>query len=787
MLKFMFMGDFELTRDRLPVARPIIESAATVFESENCDVFIGTGDYIEDFEPATVHYFREVMNDCFGVTKRLLIGNHDYNVPGIDRINAIFDSNEQFGGGVKVIAHPCVETFDGRGDDNALETAVAFLPAPNRAMFGANRMAETHAERNAALTNALGNATKTLNMQLGETRRIITDPDMQPIEPADAIFVGHGTPTGAVFPTGKRSHGLTWEIPTADVNKYGRAIFGHIHRPYEMNDGQLVGVGGIAPWTHGDRDTQYYALIVTVHDDKRIEHTWIPLMRQLFPVELFVRESGVYWEQSTMPGTLGPYGDAERSDTHAMMAELSFGGVDYINADNFARGIIDIVARQLPYSWRPADTIALKIRFQLPHAMMAALPSDGEIRTAIMAGQSQAPIQIHKITPTRERTDTSVAARIAGDHESMTMDAMFREWMLATGNATDSPAFERANGFIRDIDAADMFADGNFGVEPIRLLIRNFRQWETAEIDFADWNGAVAITGKNALGKSNLVESMLFALYKRTPSSSGLIADEINNNTTDATVTFEFNAGGKRYKVSRALKRTKKGATCKTEFVKWNHPHDDCGEWLPVAESAGDIDKAIADIVGSYPFVISTFFGTQKDIDRLIDATPTEMHELMLESLALHRFEQFRDGAANQSRDISDEHDSLTKAIAAADELIERTREKLEPYDSVDDYDKKITAIETAKTVAQWERDAARVTAADERAIRDAAVIKRADIAAFYREMVKYNAAIDTAGVEVGEMERRDSADAPPAPPGPVAHETSERGGASDAWRTGPV
>ena len=789
MLKFMFMGDYELTRDRLPIARPILESAASLFESEKCDVFIGTGDYIDEFEPDVVHYFRELMIDGFGVDKHLLIGNHDYNVPGIDRMNAIFDNNDWAGsGGVHIVSYPMVKTFSHPSDDkgNAVETAVAFLPAPNRAMFGANRIPENQIERNKALTAALGNAVKALGMEFGKTRRIITEPDMMPISPAESIFVAHGTPAGAVFPTGKRSHGLTWEIPTDTVRTFGKALFGHIHRPYEMDHGRIVGVGGIAPWTHGDRDAQYYAVIVTVHADNRIEHMFVPLLRQLFPVELFVRESGVYWEYDNMSG-MSIQGMPDISNG------LSFGGVDYLDADNFASGIIKIATEQLPYSWRPADTIALKIRFQLPHAMMSTLPSDGEIRTAIMAHISQAPTGIHKITIARERTDTAVAARIAGDRESMTMDAMFREWMLATGNTIESEAFERANDFIRDIDAADMFADGNFGIEPIRLTFRNFRQWENAEIDFADWNGAVAITGKNALGKSNLVESMLFALYKHTPSSSGLIADEINNNTTDAAVEFEFRAGGAQYKVSRALKRTKKGATCKTEFVERRIVADDivaggviadspdAPKWMPVAETAGDIDKAIAEIVGSYPFVISTFFGTQKDIDRLIDATPTEMHELMLESLALHRFEQFRDDAANRSRAIADEHDSLTTAIAAADELIDRTREKLEPYESADVYDAEIANAEKANETFKFDRDTERLNAVEQRAIRDAAMIKRADKAAFERALADYKSTVKKADKEIMEMERQHAADAPTLPPVPVSQLTIDRGETNDA------
>jgi hypothetical protein len=496
-MKLFIFSDPELTRERIPIAQIILEDLASKMGPNDKLAF--TGDMFREFNAATAYFAANII-ERMDPLAWLLVGNHDREI-GQDRIQALWA-----GRGPSVFSAPECFCLDG--------VWYAFLPAPDRAAFGVSRGAEGKRARDAALSTALEAALIALETQIG------------PENLGRAVLFAHGATDGEELGVGQLASGLTWTIPGARLQRWGRCFLGHVHRPSRITE-NVWSVGGIANWTFSDRAEQFRALVL---DTDTLEVSEIPLLRVLVPIEFELDGDEAHDE------ILGAFPVA----TLKRLTEIG------VNLNT--------------------DTVSLKIKARLPQHEMALVPKAEELQEAINS-LVERPL-IHNCIITRETTGLH-KARLTTEQSAreMTLDQMLDLYVETTGNGTQPETVVAAK------DRIDRIADyykpggGSFGFEPVTLSIENFRQWGTARLDFADLTGAVSVWGENESGKTNLLEAIMFALFKRTPTSTGTIEDELRLGATSGSVVLTFNSRGATYLLRRAMERGRGGVSCKSELL----------------------------------------------------------------------------------------------------------------------------------------------------------------------------------------------------------------------------
>ena len=608
-MKIMVTSDWELTEERLPIAEKVIEAMLKEFEEGGYTHFVFCGDMFREFNAATEKFARETVERIkLRVGKHfifLLVGNHDRETAE-DRLTALF-GNAIFSPGSQIL------------NDEASGVPVAFLPAPDRAAFGAQRGAEGKRARDAALSDALEAALISLETQIG------------PENLGKAILFFHGATDGSNTANKKGVGALTWHVPAARLARWGLAIGGHFHDPQQIGD-NIYHVGGIFSQTHGEKAETYRVLSVTEANPNKVDS--IPLPRVFVPIEI-VLESG------------------DAVDASSIISRLETAGIDLSD-----------------------ESVNLKIRAKLPPNELDALLDADALREQL--NQHFGRDMIVELAICREPQGLH-KARLEGDARAMGLDEQFDAWLSTLDAENDPAVIDKAKAFMADLGADSLLTDGKFGYRPLWLKVHNFCQWRDAYIDYSELAGAVSVSGMNKLGKSNLfIKGPLFALYKRTSTAGAVTLDaDLRLGETEGFVEHCYEASGKTYIVRRALERGKGGVTCKSELMTFVNPEDPLTR-TPVTEKATDIDRHIEDTVGSRPFFLSTVVGTQGDTGRIINATPADWGNWFIEALGLERFEPYRKGAQQKADAAKAETSSTETRIDELEGQILCDEEELE-------------------------------------------------------------------------------------------------------------
>jgi DNA repair exonuclease SbcCD ATPase subunit/DNA repair exonuclease SbcCD nuclease subunit len=662
--RYICLSDPELTRDRLDIAGKIFADLLPKIKGADRVFFLG--DLYREFNASTVLFATSWFREFADATKEpplFVVGNHDIEI-GCDRISASLRSIGT------VASSPVVESGG--------PIPIAILPSPNRASFGASRGPEGKRARDAELSNAIEAALISLETQIG------------PDNLGKSILLFHGAIAGVNLGKNVLSPGLTWEIPAARLSRFGLAIGGHIHQPQKIGD-QTYYVGGLANWQFTDRAERFRAMVIDIDGDG-FHVSDIPLLRPLVPIEFEIDENWMHG-----------------------------GPLDSNFTDKVFLTVLGIGAEK-------TDTVALRIRARLPKHLMARIPKDDELREAIneLAGRTL----IQSLTIAREvigqhkaRIETTTQA------SQMTLEEMLDLYVatVAAESSTenvvaipDDAALDLARGLLRKI--ADSYKPGvsTLGWKPLTLEVSNFRQWASARIDFSGLGGAIVLCGPNESGKTNLLEALLFCLYKRSPSSASTIDEELRKGEQTGSVVLMLEAGAETYRLSRALERGRGGVTCKSELARWTG--DEPTMWEPVCETASEVDKRVAELVGGYDFLRWLTFRSQRDLDRLVEATPADWHRIALQTFNLGTFEPVRRAAANEAENsrlraeqVTTRLDELDKQrgvdatelgmLAGSDEL----RTSIEGYDTqIGEYREKKAALEKEREALLDKRAAVR-------------------------------------------------------------------------------
>lgn len=102
-------------------------------------------------------------------------------------------------------------------------------------------------------------------------------------------------------------------------------------------------------------------------------------------------------------------------------------------------------------------------------------------------------------------------------------------------------------------------------MRPLKLRMKGFGAFrEETEVDFEGVELA-ALVGATGSGKSTIIDGVTFALFGSVAryDNASLVAPVINQLTTAARVSLDFEVGGERYSAVRVVRRTANGATTK--------------------------------------------------------------------------------------------------------------------------------------------------------------------------------------------------------------------------------
>lgn len=222
-----------------------------------------------------------------------------------------------------------------------------------------------------------------------------------------------------------------------------------------------------------------------------------------------------------------------------------------------------------------------------------------------------------------------------------------------------------------------------------QLQLLNFKPYKEIQVDFKE--GVTVIYGPNGSGKSTLLDACFFALYGKI-SSGGRLGEIITKGEKKAQVSLVFSQGEELFNIEREI--TMRGDTAGTTKCKLKTPTE-------VISGNGPVGKEIEKILGmSHEDFISCAYVRQGDINRLIEATPTERQALIDGLLQLGSLKKYGDRVSIARREIVDIATEQKGAIEELNNLLNRgsgrniAREIRELEDEGNKIDKKIKPLE---------------------------------------------------------------------------------------------
>lgn len=210
----------------------------------------------------------------------------------------------------------------------------------------------------------------------------------------------------------------------------------------------------------------------------------------------------------------------------------------------------------------------------------------------------------------------------------------------------------------------DDHLDAHYECVPRRLTVRNWCQYEQAELRFDELGSLVAVDGDNYAGKSNLMRATAFARYKLQLTGNKL-SDLIRIGEDSCEVEEEWTHGEQAYLVKRVLKRSK-GGGARAELNFWRLNED--GTKTPVVEgTAAETQAAIDRLIGPAALYLATSYAGQNDVDGLLDLGPAELKDLLL-SVLQRNFEGRTEILNDRQRDLAKQLERQHGVIEAVED-----------------------------------------------------------------------------------------------------------------------
>jgi DNA repair exonuclease SbcCD ATPase subunit len=250
----------------------------------------------------------------------------------------------------------------------------------------------------------------------------------------------------------------------------------------------------------------------------------------------------------------------------------------------------------------------------------------------------------------------------------------------------------------------------------LRIGIENFKPYSNVllpntshDLEFPE--GLFLITGNNSMGKTSLIQAMLWGLL-----GDELIEDQqrktlVKAGESGCKVDITFNLGGTIYRIVRKLtlkrSKTQKGEIDFTEDAvlskKVNERDvDENNRFIVIVNRPRSVNEEVERMLGvSASIIEKTVYVRQKDVDRLALADPVELRRLITTLFGLDEFDRVKNDLSKFNTDLQDSINLLKEEVGGLAiekaELIKRENElevkEKERVESESDLNKTLESI----------------------------------------------------------------------------------------------
>ncbi|MBT3338660.1 MAG: SMC family ATPase [Anaerolineae bacterium] len=193
---------------------------------------------------------------------------------------------------------------------------------------------------------------------------------------------------------------------------------------------------------------------------------------------------------------------------------------------------------------------------------------------------------------------------------------------------------------------------------PISLKISGFLSYRNpVELDFTEFSLA-CISGHNGAGKSSLLDAITWSLFGQARKRDESL---INLQSKSAEIIYTFDYEGNRYRIQRSMPRGKKK---NLEFQI-----DDDGLWRPLTEHTlrATQERIEQTLRLDYETFINAAFFLQGKADQFTQQNASQRKETLGSILGLEVWDEYKNRAATQRREIEQELDTVDGRVAEID------------------------------------------------------------------------------------------------------------------------
>ena len=202
----------------------------------------------------------------------------------------------------------------------------------------------------------------------------------------------------------------------------------------------------------------------------------------------------------------------------------------------------------------------------------------------------------------------------------------------------------------------------------VSLEVENFKPFRKVRIPPGDGRmpeGLFLILGPNSMGKTSLVQSILWALMGEDVIEVSSRRRLVRRRQPGCKVDLTFEIGGETYRVVRrlTLKKTRKKSTdefdCEADLSQLVGT-----KFIPVKSGAPKVNKEVEKLLSITPENMSnTVFIRQKEVDTLATAEPAYLREVITKLFGLDEFETVKDRLSDRSTGLQGQIDDLRPKV----------------------------------------------------------------------------------------------------------------------------
>lgn len=176
-----------------------------------------------------------------------------------------------------------------------------------------------------------------------------------------------------------------------------------------------------------------------------------------------------------------------------------------------------------------------------------------------------------------------------------------------------------------------------------------FSYGENNQINFTKVGGIVGIVGPNHIGKSSILDIILYALYDKI-SRKGSIKEIINNQKDNFDLKLEMEMGGKLFGIRKHGKKdkgknvkTKAGFKIPVKITFWKTDLDGNNREALTGETPQETKKIIEKYFGTFDDMILTNISLQNNNTRFADSTNTDRKKELEKLIKIEIFEKLKE------------------------------------------------------------------------------------------------------------------------------------------------